>query len=184
LFMPGVTPEMFDWWFVFKGLDPLHYKIWDKQNHYFTSTDSPERSRDKSIPLRERIWNNTHFNQESFYEGGPVEDLTLTFRNPANVGFDAEKLYGSGGTIVCSGDEKQVIITSHYMQPVAGGCQLHTHFWWGWHVVDRKLVKAIPDGTAFPIDVPKRLLEHNIREMSHLRTILPSVFADFHDMLI
>ena len=32
--MPGVTPEMFDWWFAWHGLDPMRYTIWDKEDHY------------------------------------------------------------------------------------------------------------------------------------------------------
>lgn len=33
--MPGVTPEMFDWWFAWHGLDPMRYVIWDKDDHYY-----------------------------------------------------------------------------------------------------------------------------------------------------
>ena len=32
--MPGVTPEMFDWWFAWHGLDTFRYVIWDKDDHY------------------------------------------------------------------------------------------------------------------------------------------------------
>ena len=31
--MSGVTPEMFDWWFAWHGLDSLRYKIWDREDH-------------------------------------------------------------------------------------------------------------------------------------------------------
>jgi len=185
LFFPDITPEMFDWWFVFKGIKPLHYKIWDQNNHYTVETSEPVKSRDKTIPIRERIWNNTHWNKESFYPGGPVQDMTLTFRNPADVGFDAEKLYGSGGTIICSGDAEQTAITSHYMRPaIGGGCELHTYFWFGYHIIDRKPVKCIPDGVQIPADAPKSVLAHCILEMGHLRKILPGLYADFHDWLV
>jgi len=181
---PGITPEMFDWWFVFKGLEPLHYKIWDQDNHYSTGTNSLEKSLDKSIPIRERIWDTVHFNKESLFPGGPILDLALNFRNPADIGFDAEKLKASGGTIVCSGGEEQTIMTSHFVRPAPGGSELHTHFWWGWHVKDGKPVKAIPDGAVVPLDIPKKILMHNIVEMSHLVVILPRIYEDLRDMLI
>ena len=27
--MPGVTPEMFEWWFAWHSLEDLRYRIWD-----------------------------------------------------------------------------------------------------------------------------------------------------------
>ncbi len=32
--MPGVTGEMFDWWFAWHGLGELRYSIWDPEDHY------------------------------------------------------------------------------------------------------------------------------------------------------
>jgi hypothetical protein len=31
--MPGVSGEMFDWWFAWHGLDNLRYTIWNREDH-------------------------------------------------------------------------------------------------------------------------------------------------------
>lgn len=33
--MPGVTPEMFEWWFAWHSLEDLRYRIWDPEDHYY-----------------------------------------------------------------------------------------------------------------------------------------------------
>ena len=47
---PGVTAEMFDWWFCWHALDPLRYKIWDTDDHFHVRVSDQDRSRflDKS----------------------------------------------------------------------------------------------------------------------------------------
>ena len=42
--MPGVTPEMFDWWFAWHGLDSFRYTIWDKDDHYYCQSLSVEQN--------------------------------------------------------------------------------------------------------------------------------------------
>jgi hypothetical protein len=63
--MPGVTVEMFDWWFAWHGLEPLRYKIWDKDDHYYCKTRNVEQARDKSLSMKERYWYTVHDIKES-----------------------------------------------------------------------------------------------------------------------
>ena len=178
-FFPGCTPEMFDFWFAWHGVAGMRYKIWNPQQHYNVQTMNMEKAMDKSLSLKERYWDTTHDVYEDCGQG--PQRIFINFRNPADIGFDPEKLKDFKGTIVCSGNEKAPTIMCHFMRPVEGGCELRSRFWMGWHVIDGKPVKMIPDGMRLPLDGVKSLLMHNIKEFTHLASILPEVYNEFID---
>ncbi len=178
-FMPGVTPEMFDFWFAWHGCEAMRYKIWNHHQHYSVQTLNPEKAMDKSLSLKERYWDTTHDIIEDV--GNGPQRIFINFRNPADIGFDPEKLKTFKGTIVCSGNEKSPTIMVHFLRPVEGGCELRSRFWMGYHVVDGKPQKFLPDGARLPLDGVKSLLMHNIKEFTHLAAILPEVYAEFID---
>ena len=68
--MPGVTAEMFDWWFAWHPLEHLRYKIWDPDDHFGVELSEKDRKRllDESIPVRERNWGCTHYTNEQVGE--------------------------------------------------------------------------------------------------------------------
>ena len=111
---------------------------------------------------------------------GP-EKIAINFRNPADVGFDPEKLKDFNGTIVCAGNEHNPVFMCRFLRPVEGGCELRTRFWMGYSIIGGKPVKVIPDGTEFPIEAAMGLLMHNIKEFTNLAAILPEIYAEFHD---
>ncbi len=178
-FMPGVTPEMFDFWFAWHGCEAMRYKIWNHHQHYSVQTMNPERALNKSLSLKERYWDTTHDIIEDV--GNGPQRIFINFRNPADIGFDPEKLKTFKGTIVCSGNEKSPTIMVHFLRPVEGGCELRSRFWMGYHVVNGKPEKMFPDGFRIPLDGVKCLLMHNIKEFTHLASILPEVYAEFHE---
>ena len=179
--MPGVTPEMFDWWFAWHGMEPLRYKIWDHDEHHYCLTRNPDKAADKSLSMKERYWDTVHDVREAMYPDGPVQEIVINFRNPADVGFSPEKLKDFGGTIVCAGNERAPVIMCHFVRPVAGSSELHTRFWMGYCVKDGAPAKAIPDGAVFPLQGAKELLRHNIKEFTNLAALLPKVYDEFRD---
>lgn len=179
--MPGVTPEMFDWWFAWHGLEPLRYKIWCHDEHHAAISRNPEKNRDTSLSMKERYWDTIHYVRESMTPDGPVLDIKIHFRNPADIGFDPEKLKDFKGTIVCSGDEHAPTIMVHFVRPTERGSELRTRFWMGWGVRDGKPAKVIPDGVKIPLEGVKELLMHNVKEFTNLAAILPQVYAEFKD---
>ncbi len=175
--MPGVTPEMFDWWFAWHGIAPMRYKIWNPDQHYSCQTRDMDKALDSSLSLKERYWDTTHDVVEDCNMG--VENIVINFRNPADIGFDPEKLADFKGTIVCSGNEHSPAIMVHFLRPTADGCELRTRFWMGYSVIGGKPVKVIPDGVVIPLPAVKGLLMHNIKEFTNLAAILPEVYNEF-----
>ena len=71
----------------------------------------------------------------------------------------------------------------HFLRPKADGqgYELRSRFWFGYHVVNGKPEKLLPDGVQFPLMAVQALLAHNIKEFTNLAAILPEVYAEFID---
>lgn len=81
--MPGVTGEMFDWWFGWHSIDSLRYKIWDPEDHAFALNQNMDRVLDETLPVRERNWYCTHHVDENIFSGHPYGFLP----DSSNSGF-------------------------------------------------------------------------------------------------
>ena len=104
--MPGVTAEMFDWWFAWHPLEDLRYAIWATRETYKCVSLRERRARhlDESIPLRERNWGSKH----NIIEwdptlGMPMLALEANFISPRDFGFDMERFESPAvATVLCS----------------------------------------------------------------------------------
>lgn len=188
---PGVTGEIFDWWFAWHPLDRLRYAIWDADDHYDVQLADPAKARDTSLSLRERHWGSVHYIWEDIGLGG-VDLLRINFEEPSKLGYDVSLIDTEAcNTLICAnvivyGNDKMPdvpVVMTHFLRPVAGGSELRSRFWFGWQIVEGKPVKAIPDGTKIPEVGPKSLLQHNVKEFSNLARILPSVYAEERNVL-
>lgn len=176
--MPGVTPEMLDWWFAWHGLDTMRYIIWDKDDHYYCQTRNVEQALDDSLSMKERYWNTTHDISEALVDGMEPVPVDLTFVPPEVVGFDPEKVKAFNGTIICTPGPALMI---HFLRPTEYGSELRTRFFMG-YMATPDGVNPIP-GFGFPkMDERGRaLLIHNVKEFSHLAKILPELYNEFKD---
>lgn len=52
--MPGVSAQMFEWWFAWHSLEDLRYKIWDPEDHFYARQQMRAKTLDASLPMRER----------------------------------------------------------------------------------------------------------------------------------
>ena len=179
--MPGVTGEMFDWWFAWHGLGELRYSIWDPEDHYDARSLDKAVGRCPALSYKERYWNTTHLIYEDIGTG--PEEVHAAFRNPKDMGFDASKI----GTPACativtslagptSGETSEVMC--HFIRETADGVELRTRFWMGWTIVDQKAVKTLPDGVRIPEIAAQTLLLHNMKEFANLASFLPEIFAE------
>lgn len=182
--MPGVTTEMFDWWFAWHGLGELRYSIWDPEDHYDARSLDPAIGKCARLSYKERYWNTTHLIHEDIGTG--VEEVHAAFRSPKDMGFDDSKIGTPAcGTIVTSlagptnGESSEVMC--HFIRETAEGVELRTRFWMGWTIVDGKAVKTLPDDVRIPEIAAKTLLLHNMKEFVNLASFLPRIFAEEKD---
>lgn len=172
--MPGVTADMFDWWFAWHGLDTMRYMIWDKDDHIYCQTQNVEQALDDSLSFRERFWNTEHVLEEQLMEGREPVRTRLHFVHPTEIGFDPEKFAAFKGTIVCT---PAPAIMVHFLRPVEGGSELRTRFFMGYSMGPNG-ENQIPDFPWFE-EANKAMLMHNVKEFTHLAKVLPDVYNEF-----
>jgi phloretin hydrolase len=186
--MPGVTVEMFDWWFAWHGLDNLRYSVWNPDDHYQAESKQKIRALDPDLTLREKYWDTTHHVIEDIGMG--PEHLSINFKYPGDLGFDMSQFGTEAcGTIVCAKGNgighppfaSPDTIMCHFVREVEGGIELRTRFWMGWTVKDGQDVKGLPDGFRCPPMGPMALLLHNIKEFTNLAALLPRIYGEEKD---
>lgn len=181
--MPGVKPEMLEWWFAWHGLEPFRYTIWDNEDHFDVQLNEGghKRALDNSIPMREKTWGAVHTVQESV--GGPPDEIVIMFMNPSDLGFDMSK-YGTDGCkfIVAAnalmGKMKVPVVMVETAAEINGELEYRTRFYVGYHIIDGEGKYLLPPEVKLPDEVAMGLIEHNIKEFSNLAKILPSLYEE------
>ena len=183
--MPGVTVEMFDWWFAWHGLDDFRYTIWNPSEHRQAKSLQKNRALDPDLSIKEKYWDTTHHVVED--TGLGMEEICINFKYPGDLGFDMSR-YGTDacGTIVCAKGNgighppfaSPETIMCHFVREIEGGIELRTRFWMGWTVKNGKDFKALPDGFRMPPIAPMSLLLHNIDEFTNLAALLPKIYVE------
>lgn len=181
--MPGVTPEMFEWWFAWHALNDLRYRIWDPEDHFYARQQMPEKVLDPSVPMREKTWGTVHRVLEDI--GGGPEEVILNFQYPHVFGYNEEKIGTPAcATMMCANGHGPVpgqgvaAIMTHMVREIEGGIELRSRFWIGYGLMDGRIVKFVPDGISVPDFIPMGLFAHNLKEFGHLAAILPSLYAE------
>ena len=185
-FFPGVTGEMFDWWFAWHPIDRLRYACWDPEDHFDVDLKDRDKALDMSLSMRERHWGSTHYVWEDAGFGG-IDLLEINFKRPGDLGYDESKIDTEAcNALVCANclsygrdDMPDVpVVMTHFLRPVEGGSQLRSRFWFGWQIIDGKPDKMIPDGVSIPVEAPKALLRHNVIEFTNLTALLPDIYPE------
>jgi len=184
--MPGVTPDMFEWWFAWHALEDLRYRIWDPDDHFYARQQNPGKVLDTTVSMREKTWGTVHFIREDV--GAGPDDLILNFRYPQEMGYEEEKVGTPAcATMMCANGHGTVpgqgvaAIMTHFVREIEVGIELRSRFWIGYGLVNGKIVKLIPDDIRIPLEVPRGLFAHNLKEFGHLAAILPSLYAEEKD---
>ena len=181
-YMPGVTPEMLDWWFSWHSVgSDLRYKIWDPEDHYFARADKADYVCDPNVPVNEKTWGVNHYILEDV--GGGPGFLKICFKSPADFGFDTSLIGKENcASLVCGiGDGSCAAAMVHKWYPYQDGVMLCSRFWIGYGVVDGEIRCTLPEGAKVPVEVSKGLFAHNIKEFTNLAAILPEVYAENKD---
>lgn len=178
--MPGVTLEMLDWWFAWHGIESLRYKIWDPKDHYSACVSKRhlKQRMDTSLSWAQRTWNTTDFVVENVGDG--TSALHISFRSPEYFGFDISRFAAEGVTATCAQSgppDIDISVTTfiHFARAYDGGVVLHSRFWQGYMIIDKKPVRTelIMDGTR-----ARALAKHCPQEYHRLAKLLPLVYTE------
>ena len=177
--LPGVTPEMWDWWFGWHGSDSRRYKLWHPRAH--VSAEWADGGGDGHYVGR------TSLIRE--YLGSTFAHAAIQFVAPSAMGISAPL---DGELAVCArlGDAARPVDVGwfvHHVRPTAAGAEMRSRFWLGGdHIAVRgdRRAGALLDRAARPVAArllgasaqsAAELMIHCAHEMSHLATFLPDL---------
>jgi len=187
--LPGCTVDMMKWWFAWHCLEDIRYKIWDAGKHGAIAISDVDRKKilNPDIPIEEKYTDVTHFVVEDV--GCGFEDILISFKTVAGMGFDQDKLKKSpvkeifGGFGVSESREhpgnKSPAIMMHLCSEIDGGIKLRTFFYMGCRINNGIPMCVLPPGVRIPIEAPMGLAFHNVEEYSNLAALLPKVYKEF-----
>ncbi|MCU1686496.1 MAG: hypothetical protein JWQ81_7235 [Amycolatopsis sp.] len=185
--MPGVTGQMWDWWFGWHAGESSRYKLWHPDAHQYSAA-AERRSGDRTLTDRQRYVGNVSYVDE--YVGGKMNPLAIRFVDPTRLGFEASK---PGETVIAARVGLSVAPVAfgwivHQVRATSGGAEMRSRFFLN-HLQHLDLpatsVATPPAGRA-PLGEPDMealgagLLYHCAAEMNHLASFLPALYEEFN----
>jgi hypothetical protein len=188
--MPGVSPEMVDWWFAWHGDDAAKYKLWHPQSHVHAQWVQPQP---ETGEWRSRYVGNTSFVDE--YLGSELSRLSIRFVLPQELELhhpslddpkEATAICARGGLGERPVDAGWLV---HHVRRTATGSEMRSRFWIGGPYaaprqpgVLARLTAQAAKLFARPTDIDARnLLVHCAQEMQHLAGFLPAIYEEFRN---
>lgn len=177
--MPGVAPEMWDWWFRWHSHESGRYKLWHPEAHTYAGLrfDSDD------------YVGNTSYVDEII--GGHLDQLAITFRAPGRFGIDPRRFDGIVvcGTVGTALAPVDIGLLCHQVRRTPGGAEMRSRFYLnvlgsrpydpaGIACAIRRGVR-LPKSPVFDRRFGAALLRHCGEEMHHLAGFLPQLYAEF-----
>jgi len=182
--MPGVSGEMWDWWFDWHPRDPLRYRIWYPGSHLDIAFEPPP------TPGEKPHWGATHYPVEDVGLGRQV--IRIQFRRPTEYGYSTDALADPrigtivGGFVGSQRERARVGVVSHVFLRDGDGVVLRSRFWLG-GMLRPDVPGRVGDGIGWlmnrppvrravlPAALPQRLARHCAIEYARLAAILPEL---------
>jgi len=185
--MPGVTPEMWDWWFGWHGSQDSRYKLWHPKSH--VSAVWEDGKTDDAYIGRNSIIEE--------YIGDEFTDGLIQFKSPTEFGFSFDAVKDpSKAVYVCArlGHSKLPIdfgYLVHQVRAVEGGSEMRSRFWMGGkYTIVRKEGIFAELGTSFlqkqkllPAGFGREIVTHCSEEMTHLAAFLPKLYSEINQTI-
>jgi len=165
--MPGVTFEMYKWWLDWWIHDELRYKIWCPKAHYNSGF----------------MWSFEDCEEDVFL-------MSSLRQTPEAIGLDVEKMKkskllmadGANATSLLRNSDRKTkpipTIVMHFVYETEEGIDIRSRFWKGYQAIGNSIVCVLEEEQKVSSESLNKLLEHNCMEMSTLRDILPSLYAE------
>ena len=174
--MPGITPEMIQWWFWWHPQADERYQVWYPGAHHgigYANKDREYFQTEQCPPFQ----NNIQYPVETI--GGSKMPLQIRFVTPEEFGFSRELMEENDiPIIVCGhvGIKGLVMHTemAHVFRKTEDGLYMFSRFWMG-ELLHSRLIRsmAITEATALG------MTEHCCVEYRNLVRILPELYRKY-----
>jgi hypothetical protein len=182
--MPGVSPEMWDWWFGWHGSQDSRYKLWHPKSHVSAAWE--DGGDDVAYIGRNSIIEE--------YIGDEFTDGLIQFKSPTEFGFSFDAIKDpSKAVYICVrvGHSKLPIdfgYLVHQVRAVEGGSEMRSRFWMGGKYMSVRRVGILPDLATSILqknkqltgDTARKIVIHCSEEMTHLAAFLPQLYSEIN----
>ncbi len=175
--MPGITPEMIDWWFWWHPQDSLRYKVWYPGEHIAVSY----HKKDKAFFLKNSLPPFKANSQFPIERIGKIKlPLRIDFISPEDFGFSVEIMKENDiPKIVCGhvGAFRGIVMhteMAHIFRQTDDGLFMFSRFWIGKTMKNQLLRKIV-----ITEDMAKDMAEHCCIEYRSLCEILPILYNEY-----
>ena len=182
--MPGVTPEMWDWWFGWHGSQDTRYQLWHPNAH--VSAQWEDGRNDHCYIGRNSIITE--------YIGPNLLDAAIQFKSPLEFGFSSDSInHKDQAVYICAklGHPTWPVdygYLVHQVRKTATGAEMRSRFWVGGQYISLRkkgkvaeaVVGVLKTFKSLPKNFALDLLRHCSEEMNHLAAFLPALYNEFH----
>jgi hypothetical protein len=182
--MPGVTPEMLDWWFNWHPLEGLRYAIWCPIGHADISVKNPAQHLDSSgVSLKERNYGSKHYPVEGFNLAG-AQKICIEFFSPRDYGMNMDmfkepeisRAYCANVTLSLMNIKFNTFF--HAIREVDGGVEYRSRYWVGYTMKAGDPVRTKIPPVFKMIDLARNNCLHSLTEYSNLASFLPQLYEE------
>jgi DAPG hydrolase-like protein len=181
--MPGVTPQMWSWWFGWHGSDSRRYKLWHPRAHVSAEWKDAASSGAHGYVGRTSLI--------SEYVGSTLLRGAIQFVEPQTIGLPDD----GDALAVCArlgyGDfPVDVGWFVHHIRPTDDGSEMRSRFWLGGpHIAVRggpgvasRMVRPVASRVVdISAATARDLMVHCAQEMNHLAGFLPDLYTELRD---
>ena len=189
---PNATPEMFEWWMWWHGVEPERYLLWHPYSHVSADYTNKEALSFPGLSHKERYIGNTSLITE--YLNEEKSDVEIEFIDHSEMGIDEALLRDSNikasfsGYVYFAKPRVKIGTMLHLVKEVEGGCELISRYYLG----DQMGLKIRGKEIDFPSFLKKGLLSkigglqsayaqvmHDQIEYTNLASFLPDLYNEF-----
>jgi hypothetical protein len=182
--MPGVTPEMLDWWFNWHPLEGLRYALWCPVAHTDISVKTPAQHLDSSgVALKERNYGSKHYPVEGFNVQG-ADTIRIEFMSPEDFDLDISMFKEPGisraycANVIIDALNIPFNVFFHAVREVDGGIEYRSRYWIGY-----TMKSGCPVRPKLPMpykmkDLARNNCLHSLTEYNNLASFLPQLYKE------
>jgi len=182
--MPGVTPDMLDWWFNWHPMEGLRYALWCPVAHTNISVKNPAQHLDSSgVPLRVRNYGSTHYPVEGFNIQG-ADRIRIEFFSPEEFGLDMSMFKEPGisrvycANVILDATHIPFNVFIHAIREVDGGVEYRSRYW-VWQTMKKGLPKKVKLPMPYKMmDMARNNCLHSLTEYNNLASFLPQLYSE------
>jgi len=185
--MPGVTPEMWDWWFGWHGCKDSRYKLWHPKSH--VSAVWADGKDDIGYIGRDSLIEE--------YIGDFFTAAAIQFKAPTEFGFSQDAIKDpSKAVYICARIGHPTLPLDygylvHQVRAVEGGSEMRSRFWMGGNYIHIRKAGVMADLVSSFIQKMRKLpptfaydlCKHCSEEMNHLAAFLPKLYAEMNQTI-